>query len=1367
MREMFCPHCGSSNTYKSKKFNAWICEDCGGRFELSNMTTEWNSGLQSADFWCMEFFQYAPCSLSHSYSQLMYYVAEGNIGGTLFLIRDVFELMIKIPTVILFDSIYSLLESTNNFEQQFNKEPKLEALYRNSMQMLSTGKWWECVRLGAGLSMEFINTNGLDNHRRSVLSETIAYLKQVYRMFEFKIPGKPKINMVTWRNRAVGHSCLASKPEESYPEIPYILKMFKKISWISLPYYREVCFANGNKDLLIGMNSGINVDHVFIAHKTNEGCHYFRIHDFVAGHKDSMSYFDGYEKGKAYLLDYGDGKRYKASELSRFIMAAKNELDNNMIATNAISSADINENNLETLDIQQLEAQLSEENQVVYIDFIYQWLERQVKLNTSGVFLLQAERGMGKSTFCRTIDQLSQSENVRWYSDVLDGWSEFMENTAIRVWHFNSTYYGRKDIYLKGIKDVLLTLEPGNMENGICSKPNYLVGNLDSIWGNLNECFEDLRKSYFAEALNLTAAEYFRRTNKSKLILVLDGVDEIRDYNELMSYIPSSDDLNSNVYILITCRTNEEIASELKSGFVNKLFSAKLVFKRNEIIESGQTERFSNTNKIYVLAVKCYVDRSIKKLNCEMVVDSATIMEHFDNRFSELAAYFSLCQLNPKFCMLSGTELLQLFLSEIKNNSTSVYYLKVLLILNTLAWCGDSLSLRELAFLSGEGYISYRFLGILNDLRAFIRVIRTERGNCYELSHSEWEESVKKQFPLGSIEFRMRCDKLLDCLEDLYNENRTEDILSDAYEGERWLLTHMLSIYVRDWTELKENWFENIRIQTIYNFLIRFIKNVTSNYDSVINIIPLLDIVRDYRTIEQKLKRDPDVSLDALFDEETSNQFLEYVVNFYTIAKKCCRESKMQRDLIIKAADTYYMMGETNPETEKKTKYYMESLQLYKDLLPLMQDDVNEKLMLIYRIGRSCEFLEKYNAALSYFYNFINVISSYRNAEMITLENKEYLCRTFIRCGNILKKTETDSSDKQLMYYQAAKNVADELVSVSQNIMYLITKSWSETSLAIYYENDRNIENVIYYRQKALETYEMIPEKQKKIEHIEEIRHNYYVLGNLYLQLNQFEKSFRCFEDAMDKDFVLNGKPEKALLDKLINVSCKKCDLIKMDEFKKMKDGFYKEMSQEYKIAFQEVFIIYEHMPESLQKKIPQSFLNLIEEERDRDHQLNLRDGKDFLDGLDDAQLTEETKIVLSLIYRDFLVGNEEKNRLQKKDIKELYSIKMQEVVQATNGILIRISKDLTWDEIKKLSDFSEACNEVWKVLEELPRQVVKNIPLSILMDIKNSRNNKFPYSEKILKIKRTSKRILKFLLSVYVPDFETMIGIYENKTNK
>ena len=1369
MKEMICPECGSTSTYRSKKFNAWICEDCGEKFELSEKMAKWNDGLQSSDYWCNDFILYAPSSLSNSYEQLKHYVVEGNIGCTLFLIRDVFELMIKIPTVILFDSIYSLYEKLDDFTTLFKEQPKLEALYRNSMQMLSTGKWWECVRLGAGLSMDSINLSGLDEHRSAVLSDTISYLKQVYRLFEFRVPGKQKVNMVTWRNRAVGHSCLASKPEESYPEIPYILKMFKNISVISLPFYRKVCFANGDKELLNGMNASVIAEQVFIAYKTNEGWQYFRIHDFVAGRKDSMSYFDGYEKGKAYLLDYGDGERYKAAELSRFIMSAKNELDHSLAAVNVTSSADINENNLETADIQQLEAQLSEENQVVHVDFLYQWLERQVKTNPSGVFLLQAERGMGKSTFCRTIDQLSQSENVLWYSDVLNGWSEFMENAAVRVWHFNSTYYGRKDIYLKGIKDALLTIEPGILENGMWSEPNRLVGNLDSIWGNLNECSVDLRKLYFAEALNMTAAEYFRRTNKNKLVLVLDGVDEIRDYNELMSYIPASASLNSNVYILITGRTNEEIALELKNIFYSEQFSSKLIFKRNEIIETGKTESVLNTNETYLQAVTRYVDRSIKNLNYEMVVDSATIMEHFDNRFSELAAYFSLCQLNPRFCMLSDTELLQSFLLEIKNNSTSAYYSKVILILNTLAWCGDSLTLRELAFLSGEGYVSYRFLGILNDLRAFIKVIRTERGNCYELSHSEWEESVKKQFPLGGIEFRMRCDKLLDCLDDLRYENRAGDILLDAYEGERWLFTHMLSIYVRDWAELKENWFENIRIQTIYDYFNHFIKHAAFRYDLVVNTLPMLDIVRDYQTIEQKLKRDTVASIAAMFEDGMSNRLLEDVAEFYTIAKNCCKDNELQRDIIIKAADTYYMMGSANQETEKKMKYYAESLQLYKVLLmpPLVQDDINEKLMLIYRIGRSCQFLGRYDEALSYYYNFIDVISSYNKAEMITLENKEYLCRTFIRCGKILKKTEDNATDKQLMYYQAAKNVADELVDVSQNITYLMAKNWSETSLASYYEEDGNKEDSIYYRKKALETYEMIPEGQKKIEHIEEIRRNYYLLGELYLQLNQLEESLCYFEGAMDKDFILDGKPGESLLDKLIDVSEKKYDLKKLDEFKKLKADFYKGTSQEYKIAFQEVFIIYEHMPEALQRKIPQSFLDLIEKERDRNHQLKLKNGKGFLDCLDDADLANETKIVLSLIYRDFLVGDEEKNRLQEKDRKELYVSNMREVVRVTNGILTRFSKELAWDEIKNLSDFSESCSEVWKVLEELPRQVVMDIPLSVLVDIKNSRNIKFQYGGKILKIKRTSKQILKFLLKTYIPDFEKMISIYENSLNE
>ena len=1309
MQEMRCPKCGSTNTYRSKKFNAWICEDCDEKFSVP-INVKWNSGLQSSEFWCTEFCQYAPCSLSHSYGQLMHYVAEGNIGCTLFLIRDVFELMIKIPAVILFDSIYSLLENIDDFKPQFDKEPKLEALYRNSMQMLSTGKWWECVRLGAGLSMDSISLNGLDEHRSAVLSDTISYLKQVYKLFEFRVPGKQKVNMVTWRNRAVGHSCLASKPEESYPEIPYILKMFKKISEISLLYYRKVCFANGNKDLLTGVNSGVSVEQVFIAYKINEGCHYFRIHDFVAGRKDSMSYFDGYEKGKAYLLDYGDGERYKAAELSKFIMSAKNELDNSVAAANAASSADINENNLETADIQQLEAQLSEENQVVHVDYLYQWLERQVKIKTSGVFLLQAERGMGKSTFCRTINQLSQSENVLWYSDELDGWSEFMENAAVRVWHFNSTYYGRKDIYLKGIKDALLTLEPGNLESGMWSEPNRLVGNLDSIWGKLNECSEDLRKLYFVEALNMTAAEYFRRTNKNKLILVLDGVDEILDYNELMSYIPSSDTLNSNVYILITCRTNEEIAAELKTIFISDLFSAKLIFKRNEIIESGQTESVLHTNETYLQAVRCYVDRSIRSLNCEMVADGTTIMEHFDNRFSELTAYFSLCQLNPRFCMLSDTELLQSFLLEIKNNSTSAYYSKVLLILNTLVWCGDSLTLRELAFLSGEGYVSYRFLGILNDLRAFIKVIRTERGNCYELSHSEWEESVKKQFPLGGIEFRMCCDELLDCLDDLRYENRTGDILLDAYEGERWLFTHMLSIYVRDWAELKENWFEHLSLEKLEAFAERTILDFAEDKkEKLVCKIDFRDFYQNYSMVLNLYDQNRiNSKMEILFQ---TNRLLLMIADLYhrlAFEYAIC-DSKNRRKYMECAGYLWHSLSSLAGSESDAALFKEKMIETNNELYRIMSEsiDLEERGLALYKRGRVYQIQSDYSGALELFKMLIGEIDG--NLESVSVNLRRYYCRAYIRVAQILMKLNCNDVAIQHYLHMADKET-DALLQVVETIDTLSTKAFCEEIFANYYKRLNNHNKEIEHLYSAISLCDKMLERKNNKSYLNSKYIFYERLYKIFFTKGEYIKALDVIEQISCLDRVLYRKNQISTLQK----KCEAYQILNMDTLE-IKQTLEEEerLKDEQALAYSQVYRwleLCEAESSSMISKIPQGFRDYLEKHRKSDMTVDIDPKIPIKEQIGERGLALIALIVTNYWYEEYpghseiYQKNEEKFRLQRwNQLKK--RMQCHDLVQRAIGDNKHVSY-----------------NEVFWLFEHLPKEIISLLPIDVIIWVKDHR---------------------------------------------
>lgn len=873
-----CPKCGSSSIYKSKKYGTWICEDCDEKFSESVETKKkWNTGLLADEFWIHSLVSVAPISLSISYQQLYNYVEEGNIGCTLFLIRDVFELMIKLPVVILLDGIYSVLERKEQPDQFLNAHPKLRSLYANSMQILTTGKWWECVRLGAGLVKEFKNEELFSSESELAHKETVEYLQKIYKMFWFQIPGQDRVNMVSWRNRAVGHSCLASNPEENYAEIPYILKMFKNIGVASASYYQRVSFADNSKNILKGTNMPSSGAEIFVVFTGNEKPVFTKMHSFVAGKTENLAYFDGYEKGKAYLLNYADGDRYKDHRLSEYL--EKMDRSGNGII---LSESNIDADNLETSDINQLESELCIGEKVVHLTYLYNWLMEQIERHDKGVFLLQAERGMGKSTFCDTLDQLSTSENVLRYSDEIDGWTDFMETSAIRVWHFNSTYFGRQDIYIPGIASALLTLSVGHFENKKWVEANRLVGRLESMWDNLSTCEEGLRHVYFAEALNATIKEYQARTEKERIILVLDGLDEISDLNALMSYMPDISELNSNIYLLFASRTDMELAEGIRELVKKKTITASLEFLRDKITtyENGAVRECFSSNEYYHNAIATYVDNVFMN-NSES--GSQKLIERFEYRFSELAAYKRLCKINPVFTNTVDPDLLNVFIDVLKQNAPETYLHKVEMILNALAWSGMPLTIRELAYLSGEQYVSYRFIGMLHDLKAFIKVVRTDRGNCYDFSHNEWEQSVKAKYPCGAIYFRSMCNQLLD---EITVSNKTMDYLSEENQGELWLLTNLFRIYNEAYEELKKNWYEEVKIDKLSGAIIKFMteefsgKMVDLPVERHLHLLKIIvTIFADYDaaiTSFSRIRRD---GIECVFDDIMDTKFAQFLLN--------------------------------------------------------------------------------------------------------------------------------------------------------------------------------------------------------------------------------------------------------------------------------------------------------------------------------------------------------------------------------------------------------------------------------------------------------------------------------------------------------
>jgi len=87
-----------------------------------------------------------------------------------------------------------------------------------------------------------------------------------------------------------------------------------------------------------------------------------------------------------------------------------------------------------------------------------------------------------------------------------------------------------------------------------------------------------------------------------------------------------------------------------------------------------------------------------------------------------------------------------------------------------------------------------------------------------------------------------------------------------------------------------------------------------------------------------------------------------------------------------------------------------------------------------------------------------------------------------------------------------------------------------------------------------------------------------------------------------------------------------------------------------YSKAFKETYLIVNDFAEELYARIPKSFIKMLKENMDNSHEVTLNDLKQ------NGEM-EETKTILSLIYRDFLCDEQEKQELLLRDYQKLKEI--------------------------------------------------------------------------------------------------------------
>ncbi len=92
-------------------------------------------------------------------------------------------------------------------------------------------------------------------------------------------------------------------------------------------------------------------------------------------------------------------------------------------------------------------------------------------------------------------------------------------------------------------------------------------------------------------------------------------------------------------------------------------------------------------------------------------------------------------------------------------------------------------------------------------------------------------------------------------------------------------------------------------------------------------------------------------------------------------------------------------------------------------------------------------------------------------------------------------------------------------------------------------------------------------------------------------------------------------------------------------------------MKEIYKEAFSEIDEIFKLMPESLLNKIPRKFKDMIHNEKLIEYKPSI------YEPIENCILKDETVIILSLIYRDFLCSKEEKEGLKLRDAEQIKEI--------------------------------------------------------------------------------------------------------------
>ncbi|MDU1262429.1 MAG: hypothetical protein E6969_11620, partial [Veillonella sp.] len=193
----------------------------------------------------------------------------------------------------------------------------------------------------------------------------------------------------------------------------------------------------------------------------------------------------------------------------------------------------------------------------VYLkDIVVDWLNTYDK----GIFLMEAEAGLGKTTFVKLLDPLLKTESQNNYMPLVD--------STVRAFYFRQGDTLSSTGFKEELRSSLLQYDSGQTF-GIDDKIPEIID---------SNTFIDFL-SFFQELYS--EAERFEYRNK--LVIILDGIDESVDNQfDFSSFLPSDSLIRKNIYIIVTSRITTNPNSIMLQLINNMDFTDKVSIVAND-----------------------------------------------------------------------------------------------------------------------------------------------------------------------------------------------------------------------------------------------------------------------------------------------------------------------------------------------------------------------------------------------------------------------------------------------------------------------------------------------------------------------------------------------------------------------------------------------------------------------------------------------------------------------------------------------------------------------------------------------------------------------------------------------------------------